>query len=81
MSLHGAPRTHSKIRDWHLIASPQQAMEDADAETVSARDASEAEQHCDQCQSCLPAASMPVGPSSWNAVARCCAARGRAEPA
>ena len=43
MSLHGAPRTHSKIRDWHLIASPQQAMEDADAETVSARDASEAD--------------------------------------
>jgi hypothetical protein len=42
--------THCRIRDRLLHLSLQQAVEAAGAESVVARNASEAEQHCDQLQ-------------------------------
>jgi hypothetical protein len=50
MSLHGAPVLIVETEIDAFIASLQQAVEGAGAESVVARNAGEAEQHCDQLQ-------------------------------
>lgn len=50
MSLHGAPVLIVESETGTFIISLQRAMEAAGAESVVARNASEAEQHCDQFQ-------------------------------
>jgi hypothetical protein len=50
MSLHGAPLLIVESEIGSFITSLQQAVEAAGAESVVARNASEAEQHCDQLQ-------------------------------
>src|SRR5215831_13658587 len=47
---HGAPLLVIESEIGTFITSPQQAIEAAGAESVVARNASEAEQHCDQLQ-------------------------------